>query len=50
VLGTAVDVAHEALLLSVEPLSMLPIPGLNEAAKTLLLVWDALEQVEVRSQ
>src|ERR1700761_1176046 len=47
VLGTSVEVVHEALILSVEPLSLVPIPGLSEAGRTLLAIWDALSLVEV---
>jgi abelson tyrosine-protein kinase 1 len=46
-LGTAGDVTHELLGLSVELLEFAPIPGLQAAAQTLLNIWDAAEQVDV---
>jgi abelson tyrosine-protein kinase 1 len=46
VLGAALDVTHEALVLSSELLQLAPVPGLAEAAKTLLNIWDALEMVD----
>ena len=48
VLGTSVSVAHEALVMSVEPLHYAPVPGLAEAAQALLAIWDALVQVQAR--
>ncbi len=50
ILGNAVDVAHEALILSADVLQLAPVVGLQEAAKTLLTIWDALQLVEVRSR
>lgn len=47
-LGTAGDVAHEALFMSVELLQFAPVPGLSSAALTLLNIWDALQLVDVR--
>ena len=46
-MGTAGDVTHELLGLSVELLEFAPIPGLRAVAKTLLNIWDAVEQVDV---
>jgi abelson tyrosine-protein kinase 1 len=48
VLGTVGDVAHEVLLLSVELVDLAPLPGLAPAAKTLLNIWDAMQDVNVR--
>ncbi|KAI0945901.1 hypothetical protein AcV7_010017 [Taiwanofungus camphoratus] len=47
VLGVAGDVVHEALLLSVEVVQFVPIPGLEAAARSLLDIWDALQLVDV---
>lgn len=47
VLGTASDVAHEALILSSDLLQFAPIAGLSEAARVLLNIWDALQMVDV---
>jgi abelson tyrosine-protein kinase 1 len=47
VLGTALLVTHEALTLSTDLLQLAPVPGLAEAARTLLNIWDALESVDV---
>ncbi|KAG7086098.1 hypothetical protein E1B28_003613 [Marasmius oreades] len=47
VLGTAVDVAHEALVLSADVLELAPVPGLSPAARTLLLIWDSLQLVDL---
>ncbi|KAF9555212.1 hypothetical protein CPC08DRAFT_139849 [Agrocybe pediades] len=46
-LGTAADVAHEALFLGVELLELAPIPGLRAAASTLLDIWDAAQNVDM---
>lgn len=48
VLGAAFNVTHEALAISADLLQLAPIPGLAEAAKTLLTIWDALQMVDVR--
>lgn len=47
-LGDALDVTHEVLYVSTELLQLAPIPGLAEAAKTLLNIWDAVQSVDVR--
>ncbi|EIN05641.1 hypothetical protein PUNSTDRAFT_46534 [Punctularia strigosozonata HHB-11173 SS5] len=47
VLGTTLDVAHAALELSSELLQLAPVPGLAEAARTLLGIWDALQMVDM---
>jgi hypothetical protein len=48
VLGTATDVAHELLQIGVSFLGFVPIPGLEPAARTLLQIWDTLQQVDVK--
>ncbi|PCH42817.1 hypothetical protein WOLCODRAFT_25573 [Wolfiporia cocos MD-104 SS10] len=47
VLGIAGDVTHEALLVSAELLKFAPLPGLEVAARALLDIWDAMQQVDV---
>ncbi len=47
VLGTAGEVVHELLEVSVDVLKFAPIVGLEEAARTLLNIWDALQLVDV---
>ena len=47
ILGTASDVAHEALILSSDLLQFAPVAGLSEAARVLLNIWDALQMVDV---
>ncbi|EEB90296.1 hypothetical protein MPER_11513, partial [Moniliophthora perniciosa FA553] len=47
VLGTALDVTHEALVLSADMLEFAPIPGLSACARTLLLIWDSLQMVDL---
>ncbi|TFK66401.1 hypothetical protein BDN72DRAFT_961779 [Pluteus cervinus] len=46
VLGTTVDGVHEALVVGIELLDFVPVPGLQAIAKTLLNIWDAVEQVD----
>ncbi|KAJ3509359.1 hypothetical protein NLJ89_g5260 [Agrocybe chaxingu] len=46
-LGTGADVVHEALYLGVELLEFAPVPGLQAAAKTILNIWDAAQQVDM---
>ena len=48
VLGNAGDVAHEALVISVDVLRFAPIAGLSDAARILLSIWDAVQKVDVR--
>lgn len=48
ILGTTLDVTHEALILSTELLEFAPVPGLQNIAKTLLHIWDSLQDVDVR--
>lgn len=47
VLGTALDITHEGLLISADLLELAPVPGLQVAARTLLGIWDALQRVDV---
>ncbi|KAF8889717.1 hypothetical protein CPB85DRAFT_1333584 [Mucidula mucida] len=47
ILGTTLEVGHEALLLSTDLLEYAPIPGLQNVARTLLQIWDALELVDM---
>ncbi|KAL0570529.1 hypothetical protein V5O48_011438, partial [Marasmius crinis-equi] len=47
VLGVAVDVTHEALTLSADLLEFAPVPGLSAVARTLLLIWDSLQMVDL---
>lgn len=47
-LDVALDVTHEILLLGSDVLHFAPVPGLEEAARTLLSIWDSLQLVEVR--
>ena len=48
VLGNAGDVAHEALVMSIDVLRFAPIAGLSDAARILLSIWDAVQKVDVR--
>ncbi|KAF7321723.1 Protein kinase domain-containing protein [Mycena kentingensis (nom. inval.)] len=49
VLGEALPVAHEALLLASEFLDVVPVPvpGLQTAAKILLAIWDSVQGVDL---
>ncbi|KAF7965529.1 hypothetical protein HWV62_43062, partial [Athelia sp. TMB] len=47
VLGTALAITHEGLLVSVDALEFVPVPGLQAAARTLLGIWDALQRVDM---
>ncbi|TBU21950.1 hypothetical protein BD311DRAFT_869668 [Dichomitus squalens] len=47
VLGTTALVTHELLEVSVDLLRFAPIVGLEEAARTLLSIWDALQLVDI---
>ena len=47
VLGTASQVVHELLEVGVDVLKFAPIVGLEEAARTLLNIWDALQLVDI---
>ena len=46
-LGTASQVVHELLEVGVDVLKFAPIVGLEEAARTLLNIWDALQLVDI---
>lgn len=47
-LGITAQVVHDLLEVSTDVLRFAPIPGLEEAARTLLSIWDALQLVDVR--
>ncbi|KAL1938386.1 hypothetical protein VTO73DRAFT_11626 [Trametes versicolor] len=47
VLGTTGEVMHELLEVSVDILRFAPIVGLEEAARTLLNIWDSLQLVDI---
>lgn len=47
-LGTTGEIMHELLEVSVDVLRFAPIVGLEEAARTLLNIWDSLQLVDVR--
>ncbi|CDO74643.1 hypothetical protein BN946_scf184944.g2 [Trametes cinnabarina] len=47
VLGITAQVVHELLELSVDALRFAPVVGLEEAARTLLNIWDALQLVDI---
>ncbi|KAJ2913976.1 hypothetical protein MD484_g6442, partial [Candolleomyces efflorescens] len=47
VLGSSADVGYELLSVTAELLDLVPIPGLAPAAKTLLTIWDAVQNVDV---
>ncbi|KAJ3574855.1 hypothetical protein NP233_g1485 [Leucocoprinus birnbaumii] len=46
VLGVATLVAHKTLIASVPLLELVPVPGLTMAAKLLLNIWDAVQEVD----
>jgi len=48
VLGITGGIAHETLKLAVDVVDFVPVPGLAVAAKTLLIIWDTLQLVDVR--
>jgi hypothetical protein len=48
VLGVAADVTFEALVISVEVLKLVPNSSLTGAAKTLVIIWQAVQLVDVR--
>ena len=47
VLGATETVVHELLGVGVDFLRFAPIPALEEAARTLLNIWDSLQLVDV---
>ncbi|KAI5890227.1 uncharacterized protein SCHCODRAFT_02339269 [Schizophyllum commune H4-8] len=47
VLDTTASVTHEGLAISVDLLQLVPFPGLAEAAKTLLYIWDGVQLVDL---
>ncbi|THG99343.1 hypothetical protein EW026_g2979 [Hermanssonia centrifuga] len=46
-LDTAVDVTHEALSIAADVLEFAPVAGLSEAARVLLGIWEAVQQVDL---
>lgn len=42
------DATHDLLEISADLVRFAPIPGLEEAARVLLTIWDSLQLVEVR--
>jgi hypothetical protein len=48
VIGTSLNITHQALVTGVDLLDLAPVPGLRAAALTLLNIWDALQKVDVR--
>ncbi|KAF8993568.1 hypothetical protein BDQ17DRAFT_1181203, partial [Cyathus striatus] len=46
-LGTLKDLTREALELGVEFLDLVPVPGLAPAARLVLDVWDAVQEVDM---
>lgn len=49
VLGVAADITFEALVISVEVLKLVPNSSLTGAAKTLVIIWEAYQLVDVCS-
>ncbi|KAJ7647115.1 hypothetical protein FB45DRAFT_1099808 [Roridomyces roridus] len=47
VLGTSLLVTHEALRLTSEILDVVPVPGLQAAAKVLLDIWDSVQAIDL---
>lgn len=47
-LGPAAVAAHKTLAASIPSLEVVPVPGLVVAAKLLLYIWDAVQEVDVR--
>jgi hypothetical protein len=46
-LGYGLEATHDALEVGADVFRFVPIPGLEEAARVLLTIWDALQLVEV---
>ena len=46
-LGYGLEAAHSALEVGADVFQFVPVPGLQEAARVLLTIWDALQLVEV---
>lgn len=46
ILGSATLIAHRTLLASMPLLELVPVPGLTMAAKLLLGIWDAVQEVD----
>ncbi|KXN85940.1 Dual specificity protein kinase splB [Leucoagaricus sp. SymC.cos] len=49
ILGTTLEVAHEILSIGGDFLELAPVPGLSAAARALLEIWDALENVDLNA-
>lgn len=45
-----IDGVHEALAAGAEVLEFAPIPGLAQAARVLLDIWDAVQMVDVSTR
>ena len=41
------DITHDLLKIGTDPLLFAPIPGFENAARTLLGIWDALKKIDV---
>ena len=50
VAGAVLDVGHDVLQLSTSLLQVVPIPGLDEAARLIVKIWDAIDAVKVLVQ
>lgn len=46
-LGVASVILYETLCIGVDLIDLAPLPGLALAAKTLLSIWDAAQQIDV---
>ncbi|KAJ3553830.1 hypothetical protein NP233_g12558 [Leucocoprinus birnbaumii] len=49
VLNITLDVAHELLIIGGDFLELAPIPGLSPAARALLEIWDAMQNVDLNT-
>jgi hypothetical protein len=47
VIGTSLNITHQALVMGIDLLGLAPVPGLRAVAATLLNVWDVLQKVDV---
>ena len=50
VAATVLDVGHDVIQLSTGFLQVVPIPGLDEAARLIVKIWDAIDAVKVLVQ
>jgi len=46
-LGVASSILYETLFIGVDLIDLAPLPGLALAAKTLLNIWNAAQQIDV---